>query len=61
MIGRLVFDDGDRCKECPIADLRVETLYSDNRVALHIVMCSHEAACSRTEYITKFNGENQHD
>ena len=59
MIGRIEFDDGDRCKDCPIADLRVETFYGGNRKTIHIVMCEHEAACSRTEYITKFNKEEE--
>ena len=59
MIGKIIFDEGSKCQNCPLAVLRIDTLYSDNRVILQNVVCQHEAACNRIEYICELKMEDR--
>lgn len=59
MIGKIIFDEESKCQNCPLANLRIDTLYSDNRAILHTVVCEHEAACNRIEYICTLQMEDR--
>ena len=44
MVGKIVFDD--YCKDCQVAELSINELYSNSGVLLHyVVACEHENAC----------------
>lgn len=50
MVGEVTLKD-EKCKKCPLIRLSVRTLYVDDIPVYHTLICEHEEACERMEYI----------
>ena len=58
MVGEVTLKE-ERCKDCPLAKFSISTLYSDDKPIFHAVICEHERACCRMEYIHAIEKESQ--